>query len=369
MKPCKNLLNRLAYSLTILFLCFACKQNSIAPQNINSKTIYTTSSWLSKNKIVTMRPGTCRYADTIIIEGSVKNVPSNIYYVCLNEEAAITKILAAEGSRVSQFEPLAVIESNMFLDLKAGFLASKAAYDYRKSAFQRQGELTMEQAGTIKKMEEAQYSYLIAEAEYICMRAKLQSIGVDPEKLSAEMLNNRAYLLSPVNGNLIACKALQGNRYSTYDNLFAIATASNKIIEFNHETFSSHWCDSVSRFNISVSDTFFYAGKCIAQPLCNGQGSSLQFDLPAGLIVDNEARAVLKFVINTPCHIVPTTAVIENKYILAVENNVKVKVYEIQVKEQTSEGLTIEWLHLGEGPEIIINPPGKLLRKLLRQAS
>ena len=63
-------------------------------------------------------------------------------------------------------------------------------------------ELTLENAASIKKLQQARRDYDISNAQFYALYGKLKLLGINPDSLQAEKLNPYAYLLAPAAGKL-----------------------------------------------------------------------------------------------------------------------------------------------------------------------
>jgi len=230
--------NKLKYkSIQLLLFCLtftltACSDRSAQINETGNKDIFLSESEISKMKLETSEIKTDTLHKTCSIVGKVVMLPEKIYIVSLPIAGFIRKIHVDKGSPVSKNNVLATIEHETYLDLKNNFLIAQADYNFQKNAFERQGELAIERASSMKKMEEAQRHFLVAESNYSTLSKKLQIIGIDPESINPDNINAEAYLLSPVKGEITKCQAIEGSYYTNSDVLFEVAASQKKMVYF-----------------------------------------------------------------------------------------------------------------------------------------
>ena len=59
------------------------------------------------------------------------------------------------------------------------YLENKSELDYYQEEYKRQGELTVENAASIKKLQQAKANYYKFEASYQSLKAQLELLGVN----------------------------------------------------------------------------------------------------------------------------------------------------------------------------------------------
>jgi cobalt-zinc-cadmium efflux system membrane fusion protein len=131
----------------------------------------------------------------------------------------VKKILFPDGSYVKAGTVVALIENPGFITLQQEYLEAKNQYDYFRQDYQRQGELTVDNATSIKKMQQANREFSTFEIRVRALKAQLQLAGIDADSLRADNISPLAKIRAPISGILCEINAGQG-RYLSQDKVF-----------------------------------------------------------------------------------------------------------------------------------------------------
>jgi len=149
---------------SVLF-CFICisilscsiKQtdDDVAARKENDQIILS-SDQLAQADIKTGHIRKQMISDIIFCGGTIEASPNQQAYVSVPMNGYLKKILVHIGEYVQKGRVLAILEHPDYIDLQREFLETKSQYDYYKEDFQRQGELSLENATSLKTMQLAQ---------------------------------------------------------------------------------------------------------------------------------------------------------------------------------------------------------------------
>lgn len=160
--------------------------------------------------------------DEMQIKGIIEVPRSQLTYVSLPLGGIIDKIYVNESEYVNRGTLLATITHPDYVILQQKFLESKAKLNYLKEKFRRQGELTIEHASSIKKLQMAEAEYLAEEARHLGFKAQLKMVGIKPEDIHPDNLTLQLKVTSPVSGYVTQVKAKTGKYNHPNDWLFEI---------------------------------------------------------------------------------------------------------------------------------------------------
>ena len=139
-------------------------------------------------------------SDIVECNGSVEANPNNQAMVSPVMAGYLKKIHVQMGQRVSTNQRLATLTHPGYIKLQQEYLETKSQYDFYKEDFKRQGELSLEQATSIKKMQEAKNEFRKIEARLFALRHQLAFLGINADSLHVDNMQNEIWLTSPIAG-------------------------------------------------------------------------------------------------------------------------------------------------------------------------
>jgi cobalt-zinc-cadmium efflux system membrane fusion protein len=134
----------------------------------------------------------------------------------------IKKMYYSTGDYVKKGRLLAVLKH----------LEAKSMLDYYDEDFKRQGDLTLDHATSIKKMQKAQADYWSVEAKLRALEAQLKFIGIDPEKVKNTGFTSSISIYAPVNGYITKVEGNIGKFVDSYGFIYEIADIGNLLVRF-----------------------------------------------------------------------------------------------------------------------------------------
>lgn len=137
-----------------------------------------------------------------------------------------SKTVTGNGSLLAQ------IENSDIVIMQKEYLDAKNTYDYCREEYTRQGELTVENATTIRKMQAAKKDYQAAEINLRALEMQLRLKGLDPVKIKPEALEKAIPVYSSIKGNIIRHYVKPGDFVSAGDPLFEISSNESWLIQF-----------------------------------------------------------------------------------------------------------------------------------------
>ena len=78
---------------------------------------------------------------------------------------------------------IAVLEHPDYIKIQQDYLETKSQWELYKEDFKRQGELTVENASSIKTMQQAQASFKAIEVRLFALKSQLKLLGIDADSL------------------------------------------------------------------------------------------------------------------------------------------------------------------------------------------
>ncbi len=169
-------------------------------------------------------------ADIIFCSGTIEASPNQEAYVSVPINGYMKKILIHIGEYVKKGQVLAILEHPDYIDLQRDFLETKSQYIYYKEDFKRQGELSLENATSLKTMQQAQNEFRKIEARYFALKEHLEFIGINTDSLFVDRIRSSILLKAPISGYLTKSEAKIGQLFTTEMPVFQIISNSDAVL-------------------------------------------------------------------------------------------------------------------------------------------
>jgi membrane fusion protein, heavy metal efflux system len=156
---------------------------------------------------------------TLECTGYIEAPPQNLVSVSAPMGGFIKTMNFFPGNFVKAGALLATLEHPGYIIIQQEFLQTKNTLDYYREEYKRQGELTLENAVSMKKMQLAQSDYKSLEAKYSSLKKQLRFIGIEPEKLTSENISSVISLYAPISGYISKVEGNTG-KYIATDQVF-----------------------------------------------------------------------------------------------------------------------------------------------------
>jgi hypothetical protein len=203
--------------------------------------------------IVAEKPQVILKSETNRIQGEFVTIPQTEYIVSPPLPGFIKKIKVKRGEKIQKGQLLAVLNHIDYLELKMDFLEAKNDFEFYKKNYARQGELAIEQATPLKKMEQAEVLYKQAELKYLGLKEKLRLIGIGSDELTSNSINDLSYLFASESGIVHEIEAISGQYCTNHTVIFRISKENQNFYSFNVD-------DETGR-HLNINDTIFISTK------------------------------------------------------------------------------------------------------------
>lgn len=147
---------------------------------------------------------------TVECNGTVVSHPNSVAIVNPPMGGYIRSISFIPGNFVAKGTVIAVLEHPDYIRLQQEFLEAKNQLELYQEEFKRQGELTVENASSIKKMQQAQADYRITEVQYLSLKAQLKLIGINADSLYTDGIKTSIQIRTPISGTVSRVNASIG---------------------------------------------------------------------------------------------------------------------------------------------------------------
>jgi cobalt-zinc-cadmium efflux system membrane fusion protein len=160
-------------------------------------------------------------------------IPSADVVLITSQSAGLLKTVSfPSGSYVKKGEVLAIIENIEFLKLQQQYLEAKSEFFYYGEDLKRQGGLAIENATSVKKMQQAQRDYQTSEIRFRSLEKQLALIGFNTDSLDADHLSSDIALRATVSGYIDKITVHRGNQISAGETILVIVRKYEPWIAF-----------------------------------------------------------------------------------------------------------------------------------------
>jgi cobalt-zinc-cadmium efflux system membrane fusion protein len=170
--------------------------------------------------------------DVLSVTGTLV-IPSADIVLITSPSAGLLKSFSfLSGSYVKKGEILARIENVEFLKLQQQYLEAKSEFFYYGEDLKRQGGLAIENATSVKKMQQAQRDYQTSEIRFRSLEKQLALIGFNTDSLDADHLTSDIFLRAPVSGYVDKINVCAGNRIAPGETIMVLVKKYEPVIAF-----------------------------------------------------------------------------------------------------------------------------------------
>ena len=124
---------------------------------------------------------------------------------------------------------MATLENIDFLKLQQEYLEAKSQFFFFSEEMKRQGELTIENASSVKKLQQTQLAYQVWEAKFHSLTQQLILTGFVPDSVDVDHLSPLIPIMAPESGYIERIVATKGRRIDPGDRLLEMVR-DNQII-------------------------------------------------------------------------------------------------------------------------------------------
>jgi len=231
----KTITNPIFITLLLLFLgilasCNFANEQVVSTDNaeelLAENEIKFTNEQLEMAEIVVGKVEKRIISPVIQTSGLLSVPPVAKAYVSAAIEGFVKDIYVTDGDYVRKGQMLATLQNQEYILLQQEYLEAKNEIAYYREEFKRTGELTIEEAASIKSMQKAESDFLSREASMLALQARLKLIGIDPEKLNVDGILTTIPVSAPISGYITGANASTGKFVTPADPLFTVIDPS-----------------------------------------------------------------------------------------------------------------------------------------------
>jgi cobalt-zinc-cadmium efflux system membrane fusion protein len=158
--------------------------------------------------------------------------PNKIATVTAPINGFIKKMFYNTGDYVKKGALLAILRHQDYIKIQKDYIEAKNRVDYYIEDFKRQGELSLEHAASIKKMQKAETDYWANEARLRALKAQMEFIGIDAEKVEEEGFTTTINIYAPISGYITRVEGNIGKFVDSYAFIYEIADIDELLLSF-----------------------------------------------------------------------------------------------------------------------------------------
>lgn len=169
-------------------------------------------------------------ANPASFNGTLVIPPRNFATVALSIGGIVKDLSLLPGTYVSKGAVLGTLENPDFIDLQQNYLDSRAQLEYLEAEYQRQQNLSREEAASQKKVQQSKADYLSMKSRLQASAAQLRLLGVDPENLKVGGILSYIEVKAPINGYISNVQVNLGKHLAAGEPLCDIIDKSNTMV-------------------------------------------------------------------------------------------------------------------------------------------
>jgi cobalt-zinc-cadmium efflux system membrane fusion protein len=232
-------MRKLIFILFVSFL-FACtsenkevSSESATEEVAKDGEITLTQEQIKLTEIETAKVKQIKISETIECTGKIEVPPKQKASISPIMGGFIQSLNYNVGDKVEKGSVLATLQHPDFINLQKEYLNAKSQKEYFEQEYKRQGELTIENAASIKKMQKAKTDFLSSEANYKSLKSHLKILGVNVEAIENDDFTNEFKLITPISGTISNLAANTGKFVNSENCIYEIINESKLNIQFN----------------------------------------------------------------------------------------------------------------------------------------
>jgi cobalt-zinc-cadmium efflux system membrane fusion protein len=148
---------------------------------------------------------------SVTCSGTLVIPSSDIINIAPHAGGIVKTLFYPSGSYVQSGSCLAIIENIDFLKLQQDYLESKSQFSFFSEEYKRQGGLAIENASSLKKMQQAQLDFQTSEIRLRSLAKQLTLLGFITDSIDVDHLSGLISVNAPVSGYIGKISVRAGN--------------------------------------------------------------------------------------------------------------------------------------------------------------
>lgn len=199
----------------------------------DSNTIEFSKEQLQLSEIKWSKPERREISDIVACNGIIELPPQNNLTISPVMGGNVKEIKILPGMYIRKGDRLAILEHPDYLNLQEEYFRASSQYLFQKEEYKRQGELTLEQATSLKKMQSTEADFKAMEARVFSLKKQLQLMDIDTEKLKPENISSEVEIKSPMDGYITNIFTNRGKYIGAGEKLCEIIDKNHLHLQLN----------------------------------------------------------------------------------------------------------------------------------------
>ena len=193
-----------------------------ATQEKAEKTIQYSEEENNNGQIATGRLEQKEFSNIIEATGTIEIPPKYVATVSTPVGGFVEELLIYPGDYVKKGDVIATLKHPDYIMLQQSYMEAMHEKDYLEQEFKRQGELSIENAASLKRLQKAKADYWKSVANYKSLKAQLEMLGIDPNSLKNENFVSTIQIKAPIDGYVTELKANKGKYIAQNEFIYEI---------------------------------------------------------------------------------------------------------------------------------------------------
>lgn len=220
----------IALFITVVFI--GCNESAKETDSSSgSDTISLTIQQIKENEIEIGKIEKRMISDIVKANGMVDVPPQYRASVSTMMGGYVESTEVLEGDVVAKGEILAVLKHQEFIKLQQQYVEALSRTSFLEKELERQKQLREENINSRKEFERVESELKIGIAQVNALKANLQMIGIDPEKVERGEITSRISIRSPLKGGVIKVNTSLGQFVRPEEVLFEIVSKEHLHID------------------------------------------------------------------------------------------------------------------------------------------
>ncbi len=202
-----------SFKINILILFFSlglfhsCKQKEETPVDTKpvaavESVVDLTDAQFKNAQLQLSLPEKMNIGHVIYLNGKIEVMPENTITVSSPMAGFVRQIKVMPGMKVSKGQTLVRLEEKEYIQLQQDYLSAKNALGFAKLDFDRQLELSKNQAASEKVLQQADEKVRQNQILVKSLGEKLKLIHINPVTLSADNMTSQIIMAAPASGTI-----------------------------------------------------------------------------------------------------------------------------------------------------------------------
>lgn len=217
------------FAILLICSCSSDKKTSL-PEERTPAVTDTTAAVMTPATPVDATTGATSKANQVSLNGTIVLPPQSAATVALTMGGIVKSTTLLPGTFIKQGTTLATLENPEFIDLQQNYIDSHAQMEYLEAEYQRQKNLSAEQAASQKKFQQSKADYLSMQSRMEGAAMRLSLLGIQAESLLKSGIQPLLQVKAPINGYVTDVRMNIGKYINAGDPLCEIVDKSRTLL-------------------------------------------------------------------------------------------------------------------------------------------